>query len=243
MTIRILIADDNASVRGAMREVLEGAERWEVIEAENGKEAVEKAQEHRPQLVILDLAMPVMDGLTASREIAKILPGTPILLHTLYSTPEVELEAAKSGVLRIVPKAKASALVSAVEEALHSESLATPETAAETVSSEKLKELRRVEDRIRALCVLLLTAKDDKLIEATLVQLREALHEQIEAFRARLGEYPEVPERRARTGSSVVNAAVQEAAAHQTGAASNVIAITNGKTEQPGMPKTKTSNG
>src|SRR5579863_1758594 len=224
-----------------MREALEGAERWGVIEAENGKEAVEKAQEHRPQLVILDLAMPVMDGLTASREIAKILPGTPILLHTLYSTPEVELEAGKSGVLRIVPKAEASTLVSAVQEALHPESAATSETATEAVASEKANKLRRAEDRVRALCTLLLTAKDDKLIEATLVQLRDALHEQIEAFRARLGEYPEVPERRARISSSVADAAVREAAAQQTGTASNVTAITNGKTEQPGIaPKTKT---
>lgn len=239
MSRRLLIADDNASVRAAMREALQGAERWDVIEAENGKEAVEKAQKHRPQLVILDLAMPVMDGLTASREIVKILPGTPILLHTLYSSPEVELEAEKSGVWRIVPKTEMSALVLVVKEALGAEPGTNPETEAD--SPEKIQELRRAEDRIRALCTMLSTAKDDKLIEATLIQLRRALHQQIEAFRVRVGEYPEVPERRARNVISIANAAAQEAAAQSS---NNVTPISDGKAEQPGAtPKAKTSNG
>jgi NarL family two-component system response regulator LiaR len=234
MSIRILIADDNASVRGAMREVLEGADEWAVIEAENGKEAVEKAQEFRPQLVILDLAMPVMDGLTASREIVKILPGTPILLHTLYSSPEIALEAGKSGVAKIVPKSEASALVSAVHEALHSGTIAALEKSAAVVSSETTSERRRTEDRVRALCMLLLTAKDDKVIEATLVELRDALHQHVEHFRARLAEYPVVSERRVRVAD----------VAQENRTENNVIEMTNGKSEQAEIsPNPKVSNG
>lgn len=104
-----------------MRRVLEGvSEQWEIIEAENGEDAVAKAQDFRPDLVILDLVMPLMDGLTASREIAKVLPNVPILMHTLYSSAEVGLEAGKVGVQKIVPKSDSIGLVSAVQDIFHS---------------------------------------------------------------------------------------------------------------------------
>lgn len=211
VSTRILIADDNESIRTAMRQVLEGLGRWEIIEAVNGREAVERAQEFRPQLIILDLAMPVMDGLTASREIAKILPGTPVLLHTLHSSTEVELEAGKSGVLKIVPKSEASALVSAVQEALHAESQGSSGRAYEAGSPEKAGS-RRTEDRIRGLCIQLLITKDDKVVEATLLELRDALHRHIENFRTRLGQYPAVQERRARSGIAAWDAPRSEIA-------------------------------
>ena len=95
MPIRILIADDNAAVRTAMCHVLESVDDWDIVEAEHGEEAVAKAEEIRPNLVILDLVMPILDGLTASREIAKLLPEVPILLHTLYFSLEVLIEAQK----------------------------------------------------------------------------------------------------------------------------------------------------
>jgi DNA-binding NarL/FixJ family response regulator len=175
-----------------------------------------------------------MDGLTASREIVKILPGTPILLHTLYSSPEIALEAGKSGVAKIVPKSEASALVSAVHEALHSGTIAALEKSAAVVSSETTSERRRTEDRVRALCMLLLTAKDDKVIEATLVELRDALHQHVEHFRARLAEYPVVSERRVRVAD----------VAQENRTENNVIEMTNGKSEQAEIsPNPKVSNG
>jgi DNA-binding NarL/FixJ family response regulator len=235
MSIRILIADDNASVRSAMRQVLHEPKGWEIIEAENGKEAVEKAKEFRPQLVILDLAMPVMDGLTAAREITKILPGITILLHTLYSSPQVELEAGKSGVLKIVPKSETSALVSAVQEALQSGlvSALPPEA-----TSSGIAVVRRTEDRVRALCMMLLSTKDDQVLQATLVELRNALHEHVEGFRARLVEFPAVQERRVRNGIEGAGATMPE-----TNKAGDVIALSNGKSEAEVNPKAKTSNG
>ena len=114
---RILIADDNALVRTAMREVLEEVdEQWEIVEAADGRDAVRKAQQLRPELVILDLVMPVSGGLTASRQISKLLPRVPILLHTLYWSEEIELEAAKAGVRKVVRKSETHALVSAVQD-------------------------------------------------------------------------------------------------------------------------------
>jgi len=118
MPTRILIADDNAAVRTALRHLLESADYGEVIDAENGKEAIARARELKPSLVILDLVMPVMDGLVAAREISKIMPEIPVLMHTLHWSPQVEVEAQKVGVRKVVAKADSRGLVSAIHHLL-----------------------------------------------------------------------------------------------------------------------------
>ena len=115
---RILIADDTAAVRTALRKLLEGAHPCQVFEAEDGQQAISRALELRPDLIILDLAMPVMDGLTAAREISKVLPDTPILMYTMHWTPPLELAAQKSGVRKVVAKVRSDALLEAVRELL-----------------------------------------------------------------------------------------------------------------------------
>ncbi len=101
-----------------MRQVLEIAGRWEVLEATNGEEAIVKAQEMKPDLIILDLAMPQLDGMSAARRLRKLLPHIPILMHTLYWSPRIEVEALKIGVRKIVPKSESSVIISAVLELL-----------------------------------------------------------------------------------------------------------------------------
>jgi CheY-like chemotaxis protein len=118
MPIQILIADDNPTVRTALRQLLEGAKFGEVIDVENGKEAIQKALELRPNLIILDLVMPVMDGLTAARELSKVIPGIPVLMHTMHWSQHVELEAQKVGVRKVVAKGDSTGLVSAIQEIL-----------------------------------------------------------------------------------------------------------------------------
>lgn len=120
MPDRILIADDNPQVRTALRHLLESIDGWEIIDAENGQEALDRAQAFRPNLIILDLVMPVMDGLTAAREISKLLPETPLLMHTLHWSPQLEVEAQKVGVRKLVPKADSRGLISAVQQSLAS---------------------------------------------------------------------------------------------------------------------------
>ena len=116
---RILIADDHESVLRGVRAMLEGHPGWEVCgEAANGYEAITKAIELRPDLIILDVAMPRVDGLQAANEISKLLPGVQIVLHTMYGA-RVVLEAHKHGIFRVVEKAKSGALVSAVQELLN----------------------------------------------------------------------------------------------------------------------------
>jgi DNA-binding NarL/FixJ family response regulator len=115
---RILIADDHESMLRAVRVTLESNPGWKVCgEALNGVEALTKAIELRPDLIILDFAMPGLNGLEAAEEISSLLPQVPIVLHTMYGS-EVCLKAIKHGIYRVVEKAKSSALVAAVEELL-----------------------------------------------------------------------------------------------------------------------------
>lgn len=105
MPTRILIADDHVVIRKMLKALVETHEGWEVCgEAENGRDAVTKAQELKPDLMIMDMAMPVMDGIRASRELSKAMPAVPILMHTLHYSAELEIEARKAGIRRVVAK-------------------------------------------------------------------------------------------------------------------------------------------
>jgi DNA-binding NarL/FixJ family response regulator len=123
MTIQILIADDHAVARKQLTAFLETHVGWRVCgEAKNGQEAVVKAVELKPHLIILDLSMPVMDGFRAAREIATIMPAVPILMYTQNNYWEIDLEAKKFGVRRVVSKGgDAAELFSAIESILSSE--------------------------------------------------------------------------------------------------------------------------
>jgi CheY-like chemotaxis protein len=174
-----------------MREVLEGVgERWEVVEAENGRAAVAKAREISPDLVILDLVMPLFGGLLAARQISKVLPAVPILLHTLYWSEQVEIEAANVGVRKVVRKSDTPALVSAVKEVLASRS-----PSASVESKRETSEVRRSrEDRIRELCNQLFSSQPDDDQAAMFRELQAALHDHIENLRATVADYSDVIE-------------------------------------------------
>jgi CheY-like chemotaxis protein len=86
-------------------------------DAVNGREAVRKAIELRPDLVVLDWAMPELNGLKAAEQIRDLLPSVPIVLHTIYGS-QVSVEAKKHPICRVVEKAKSGALVTAIEECL-----------------------------------------------------------------------------------------------------------------------------
>jgi DNA-binding NarL/FixJ family response regulator len=117
---RILIADGNDVVRKLLKLLIESREGWVICgEAIDGKDALRKSRELRPDLVILDLAMPGLNGLLAAREISRILPTVPILLHTVNNIPAVVVEAKKFGIRRVVGKGQdGDALLNAIEEEL-----------------------------------------------------------------------------------------------------------------------------
>jgi DNA-binding NarL/FixJ family response regulator len=111
---RILIADDHKSAIREIRTLLGVNPEWEVCgEAANGQEALARANEMHPDVIVLDFAMPVMK---AAQEITKVQPTVPIVLNTLYSSPQVELEAKRYGIRKVVEKTRSGALVSAIRE-------------------------------------------------------------------------------------------------------------------------------
>jgi len=116
--MKILIADDKLQVRRVLRDLIEGHPDWEVCaEAEDGIQAVNRAKQFRPDVIVLDLAMPELNGFEAAARISELLPEVPILMFTLYLSPEVEREAAKVGVRRVISKSTGYQLVPAIEEA------------------------------------------------------------------------------------------------------------------------------
>ena len=86
---RVLIVDDHDAVRKGVRTLLEDQPGLSIVgEAKNGEEAVEQTQELKPDLVIMDVSMPVMDGIAAAREIRKFAPQMPILIFTMHKIRE-----------------------------------------------------------------------------------------------------------------------------------------------------------
>jgi DNA-binding NarL/FixJ family response regulator len=105
MCLRILIADDSASIRQVLRFFIEHNTDWQVCgEAENGQIAVEKVTELKPHAVILDLSMPVMNGLEAAREIARIAPNVQMVLFTMHSSDQLRKEAQAAGIKDVISK-------------------------------------------------------------------------------------------------------------------------------------------
>jgi DNA-binding NarL/FixJ family response regulator len=115
----ILIVDDSAVVRKALRSTLESHDAWEVCgEAANGQEGIEKAQQLKPDLIVLDLAMPVMNGLDAARELTRLLPLVPLVMFTNYETAHLKREALSAGVNTIVSKDESIGVLVSVIQAL-----------------------------------------------------------------------------------------------------------------------------
>jgi two-component system, NarL family, nitrate/nitrite response regulator NarL len=109
MAPRILVVDDTQAIRRSVRLRIENETDWEICgEAENGREAVERVQDLHPDVVLLDLSMPVMNGLDAARHIKAIAPHTHILMFTLHTYPQLLDEARKAGIAEVVSKSGAT---------------------------------------------------------------------------------------------------------------------------------------
>ena len=134
--VRVLIADDHGLVRDGYKLMLEREEDLEVVgEASNGREAVELCRELRPELVLMDVRMPEMDGLEATRAIKGEFPTTSVLVVTTYDNPDYLFEAIEAGaagyVLKDAPK---SQLLDAVRRTLGGESPLNQELAMQLIS-------------------------------------------------------------------------------------------------------------
>ena len=118
--VRILIADDHPGIRKTVRSTLEQHPRFEVVgEAEDGAKAIREARRLKPDVVVLNVAMPVLNGLEAAREIKTSLPQSAIVILSLNVDQLFIEEAKKIGVRAYVAKTEAGkALIKAIEAAL-----------------------------------------------------------------------------------------------------------------------------
>jgi CheY-like chemotaxis protein len=114
---RILVADDNTVIRKTLCHLFADHATLEICdEAVNGQDAVEKAIKHRPHLIILDLSMPIMNGLQAAEAIRSVLPNVPIILFTLYAEAIRESRVSSSGITRVVSKLEIPSIVGHAED-------------------------------------------------------------------------------------------------------------------------------
>ena len=114
MLKRILIVDDSAHSRKALRAALEAQLGVTCTEATNGRDAVNRALELNPDLIVLDLAMPVMNGLDAAPHLKRLLPAVPIVMFTTFDGDGVSALASTAGISTVVGKESPDRLVAAV---------------------------------------------------------------------------------------------------------------------------------
>ena len=117
--LRILVADDHGLILEGLRAVIESRPEWELCGlAENGRRAVELAQERRPDIVVLDVTMPELNGLDAARKILEILPRAKILIQTMHESESLAHEVIKVGARGYLLKSDAPELLPQAIEAL-----------------------------------------------------------------------------------------------------------------------------
>jgi DNA-binding NarL/FixJ family response regulator len=117
ITLRILIVDDHAVVRRGVRALLESHADWEICgEATNGRDAVEEARRLKPDIVVMDLSLPGLNGLDATRQILQESPGTEVLVLTMHHSEELARDVLQAGARGYVLKRDADEdLIAAVE--------------------------------------------------------------------------------------------------------------------------------
>lgn len=106
MSHTILIADDSLFIREALCKFFEQEDFNVCGEAENGREAIDKAQELHPDLILLDLSMPVMNGLEATRVLKRMMPEVPVIMYSAYADSSTEKAARSAGVCALVSKSE-----------------------------------------------------------------------------------------------------------------------------------------
>ena len=109
----VLIVDDSAVIRQGLCELFKRESDFVVCgEAENGKQAIEKAQKLRPDLIVLDLSMPVMNGFDAARALKRLMPTVPLIMYSAFGDKVAERQARLIGISEVVSKSEhASVLI------------------------------------------------------------------------------------------------------------------------------------
>ena len=171
MPVRILIADDHQVVRTGLRALLESKSGWQVCaEAANGREAVEKAGQLKPDVAVLDIGMPLLNGVEATRQIRKVSPHTEVLILTMHDSEVLVQEVLEAGATGYILKDDADRNLVAAVDALrrHKPYLSSrvSEAASSAVSSDRSSFGRssrsRLTPREREILQLLAEGKSNK---------------------------------------------------------------------------------
>jgi len=170
--LRILVADDHHVVRTGLRALLESKTGWQVCaEASNGREAVQKAGELQPDVAVLDIGMPLLNGVEATRQIRKVSPGTEILILTMHDSEHMIEGVLEAGARGYILKDDADRNLLAAVEALrrHKPYLSSRVSAAVSkavplTGAESERPSRRLTPREREIVQLLAEGKSNKEI-------------------------------------------------------------------------------
>jgi DNA-binding NarL/FixJ family response regulator len=128
MSLRILLADDHTLVRQGLRKVLEERPEWQVVaEAGDGREAIRLAEQFKPDVCVLDIAMPLLNGIEATRQIARRVPTSRILVLSMYSDEAYVAQILQAGAAGYILKDSADVdLIQAVSEVARGKSFFSP---------------------------------------------------------------------------------------------------------------------
>jgi DNA-binding NarL/FixJ family response regulator len=162
MSLRILVVDDHAVVRRGVRSLLESHEGWEVCgEATTGRDAVEQSRRLRPDVVVMDLSLPGLNGLDATRQILKDAPDTEVLVLTMHRSEELARDVLQAGARGYVLKSDADAnLIMAVDSLRQHKPFLTP-----TVTEFVLDDYVRRGDAQDDLTPVALTAREREIVQ------------------------------------------------------------------------------
>jgi DNA-binding NarL/FixJ family response regulator len=154
--IKVLLADDEAMIRAGVRAILTTAPDVEVIaEAGDGREAVEAARSHRPDVALLDIRMPLLDGLSTAAELTRAVPDTAVIMLTTFSEDEYIASALEAGVSGFLLKSgDPYELIAAVRAAHEGASYLSPKVAhwvIQRVSGDRLARRTTARERVESL--------------------------------------------------------------------------------------------
>ncbi len=193
MPVRVLLVDDHAMLREALKILLEKHDLTVVGEAENGAQAVQMSRSCRPQVVVMDLSMPIMNGIDAAAEIRKD-SSVPTILLTMHAEEQHVLRAFRAGIAGYVLKSKAASdLMQAIHEVMHGNVYLSPGISAAVIREMQNKNAPQEDPltlRERQVLQLIAEGKTTKEVAALLgVSVRTG-----ESHRARIMEKLEIHE-------------------------------------------------
>jgi DNA-binding NarL/FixJ family response regulator len=140
MAIKLFLADDHAIVRDGLRLILEAHGDMTVIgEAADGRQAVHEVKKRCPEIVIMDIAMPELNGIDATAQIVKACPSTKVIILSVYDTTEYIFEALKAGAKGYILKESAGEEVVKAVHSVHSGHLYLSQEISETVVADYIK--------------------------------------------------------------------------------------------------------